>query len=309
MEKSVNMLRKGPMNKADAMRIQGNIVFIEKSVDGRDLTSSLYQCLIIDGDDKESVESEKTRLSRIRKLLSIISNRGPNAYRCFIDALISNGYSKVAKVIESSESEQTYLLDVQELKFAVDAQGQQINQHEADIDELKDRLNDVYLKENYEEILKEKEEEMKQIRKILEEKENELQQLRNDLQVERSRLNDEIDSLKRQLQETTRQYNLQKGEIVRLISEMEALKKSNKREKEKVDTKMMEMDAKMAEMQKLIKNVDERTKPNNRNKPEPKFPVNQNVTSDMRLLSVQVSMQARKQLNLKTTAGKNSRFN
>ncbi|CAL1545398.1 unnamed protein product [Lymnaea stagnalis] len=291
MAKVPTIPRKGPMEAEDALRIQKSSAYMEAHVDGRDLTATLYQDLIIDSDDKEHVESGKTRKDRIRNLLGILRQRGPRAYSGLLMALRTNGYEEIANVIE--EKEKIYskpknndmhrvfgrLKDqVAGHNIVIHKHGKAIGQHRVDIDELKDRVHNhvpngevVKIKNKYEKMLKEKEDEMQKIRRKIEEKERALQQLRNDFTEERSRLNSELDRLKKRLEESTEQYLKEKEELIKM---MEAQKEELNTHREEVKEVKGEVDDMKKMFLDAVKRFDAQTaikpgKPNKKSEARP----------------------------------------
>jgi hypothetical protein len=69
-----------------------------------DLLSELRSKFIIDQDDSELIESERTSQRKAEKLLDLLPGKGYNAFIAFYESLVDK-YEHLAKLLESGLSE------------------------------------------------------------------------------------------------------------------------------------------------------------------------------------------------------------
>ena len=84
------------MDPADATRLRTNRVYIVSDLDVHRVLDLLIQNGIIVAEDRELICSKPTSQDRARSLLDILSCRGPNAFRIFVQALREAGYDWLA---------------------------------------------------------------------------------------------------------------------------------------------------------------------------------------------------------------------
>ena len=96
-----NSVKRGPMKDRDMQCMKMFSVHIEQEVDAKDLVPYLYSVNIIDYNDKDEIlRLGTTRLERIRTLIDILHNRGPDAFSHFVQALNLKGYVDLAAKLQ-----------------------------------------------------------------------------------------------------------------------------------------------------------------------------------------------------------------
>ena len=75
------------MDDIDIQVLQDNRLQLMKDMDPIDILQLLKQCGIINVSHCDDVKSGKTRRERSELLLDMLERRGPDALKCFIDAL------------------------------------------------------------------------------------------------------------------------------------------------------------------------------------------------------------------------------
>ena len=64
--------------------------YIVEKLEPHKLFTYLRSCQVLDCDDEEEIEAEKTRKRRTERLLDIIKNRGPEGFDNFCEAIRQN---------------------------------------------------------------------------------------------------------------------------------------------------------------------------------------------------------------------------
>ena len=67
--------------------LQKNRVALVKDLEPRKILNHLGQ--ILDGDDREEVSTCRTRVDQAETLLDLLPKKGPDAFECFVRALLS----------------------------------------------------------------------------------------------------------------------------------------------------------------------------------------------------------------------------
>ena len=68
-----------------------------------EVTDYLISGEIFDHDDRERVEAERISSAKSRKLLHILRHKGPDAYRCFIEALTKTKQQHIVDRLHSTD--------------------------------------------------------------------------------------------------------------------------------------------------------------------------------------------------------------
>lgn len=87
---------RGRMNPEDERTLQSNILYLKKNLDPSGVLDYLLQENIINFDQKEAVQSEKTTSDKTDKLIQILRFAGPNSFKAFLECLRKCGYKFVA---------------------------------------------------------------------------------------------------------------------------------------------------------------------------------------------------------------------
>ncbi|XP_012938788.1 probable E3 ubiquitin-protein ligase bre1 [Aplysia californica] len=99
--------RRGRMRPDDEHRLQVNLLYVEREVDGADLAPALFAAKILDLNDKDEVMNGPTPLLRTRRLIGLLMQRGEAAFGEFLQCLDDNGYDHVAFRIRNTSGTST----------------------------------------------------------------------------------------------------------------------------------------------------------------------------------------------------------
>ena len=87
---------RGRMDPEDEKTLQSNIIFLKDNLDPVGVVDFLLQDHVIDFEQQEAIQSEKTRSDKIYKLIQILRFAGQNSFKMFLDCLRKSGYHFVA---------------------------------------------------------------------------------------------------------------------------------------------------------------------------------------------------------------------
>ena len=87
---------RGRMDPEDEKTLQSNILFLKKNLDPGVVLDYLLQEHVINFDQKEAVQSEKTKPDKTDKLIQILLFAGPNSFKMFLECLRKCGYKFIA---------------------------------------------------------------------------------------------------------------------------------------------------------------------------------------------------------------------
>ena len=87
---------RGRMDPEDEKTLQSNILILKKNLDPGAVLDYLLQERVINFDQKEAVQSEKTRSDKTDKLIQILLFAGPNSFKMFLECLRKCGYKFIA---------------------------------------------------------------------------------------------------------------------------------------------------------------------------------------------------------------------
>ncbi|KAK3104803.1 hypothetical protein FSP39_010374 [Pinctada imbricata] len=93
------------MNEDDRKILQRNRTYIIKNIHNiDDVNSQLFEHEVFSEGMRDEVEAEGTKEKRIRKLLDIVTRRGPTAFRSFIQVLVDTDNNHVADTLYPNAS-------------------------------------------------------------------------------------------------------------------------------------------------------------------------------------------------------------
>lgn len=83
--------------------LRNRLAFV-KDLEATDITGYLYEASIITDNDKETIESQKTRRERVEYLLDLLPRKGPNAFSGFVTVLSKTPYSYLGDLLQPSSN-------------------------------------------------------------------------------------------------------------------------------------------------------------------------------------------------------------
>jgi hypothetical protein len=87
---------RGRMDPEDEKTLQSNFLYLKKNLDPGLVVDYLLQERVINFDQKEAVQSEKTMSDKTDKLTKILLLAGPNSFKMFLECLRKCGYKFIA---------------------------------------------------------------------------------------------------------------------------------------------------------------------------------------------------------------------
>ena len=87
---------RGRMDPEDEKTLQSNILYLKRNLDPGVVLDYLLQERVINFDQKEAVQSEKTKPDKTDKLIQILLFAGSNSFKMFLECLRKCGYKFIA---------------------------------------------------------------------------------------------------------------------------------------------------------------------------------------------------------------------